>query len=432
MMINLLKRVFHNQYMFAVLTRCIGIVLGFLYTIVLSRYLGPSLRGEYSIVQNYANIAASVIGFGIYQAYPFYKKKANEPEKRNLFINFSKNIIGLYLIYQLLFTACALIFPLELRFRITLVILPLAFLYKQINYLVLIEDSRRSNIADIILGVFDIIFVLFLMLVTKANLFWCIFFLIIDKSVYAFLAVFNLQINFFKNKPIINSSIIEYAKYGFIPMITVLLMTFNYKIDVVMLSLFDNIETAEIGIYSLGVMLAEKIWMIPDVLTNILQSRLVGGKKEDEVAKISRISLCITALCLIVIVIFGRPLILLAYGRQYESAYPITVIIFGGVLGMVFYKVVYAYNIVTGKRKVNFILLCISALINILLNFVLIRIYGTIGAGIASLISFIACGGMFLADFLRSTGVPIRNMVFIKGEDIYIVKEFLTDMKRQK
>ncbi len=426
----MIKKIFKNDYIFALFSRVVCILLGFLYTILLSRYLGASLRGEYSIVQNYATIIAAFIGFGIYQSYPFFKKKLEDNElQRDLYLNIVKNILGLFLLYSAICIPCAIFLPLNIRIKITLFILPTVFLYKQINYILLIENPRICNITDVILVFFDVFTVILLILFTKANMLFCFGFLIIDKFIYALLPVKNLKINFIKDPPKIDKKITEYVKYGFLPMLTIFLMTFNHKVDIVMLSFFKNVTTAEIGVYSLGVMLAEKVWMLPDTLTNILQSKLAKGKKEDEVAKISRISFAVTFASLILVAIFGKPLINLAYGSEYSGAYKITLIILFGVLGMIFYKVVYAYNIVIGKKKMNFFLLLSSVILNVILNFILIKLFGVIGAGFASLISFISCGLIFLLTFTKTTGVKVKDMIFLKKKDIKLLKSLFSNQK---
>lgn len=427
----MLKKIFKNDYMFALFARVLCIVLGFVYTILLSRYLGASLRGEYSIAQNYATIIATLLGFGICQAYPFFKKGLNDKEdKKNLYLNIVKNIMGLLIIYSIVCVLIAIVLPLNMRVKTILLILPTVFLYKQINYILLIENPRICNLTEIILAFFDVIIVVLLMIFTKANLLFCFGFLFIDKLIYALLPARNLRINFFKEKPKIDENLKKYVKYGFLPMLTSFLMTFNHKVDIVMLSFFNNVTTAEIGVYSLGVMLAEKVWMLPDTLTNILQSKLANGKKENEVAKISRISFTVTFLTLILVVIFGKPLISFAYGSEFSGAYRITLIILLGVLGMVFYKVVYAYNIVIGKKRINFILLLISVLINIILNLIFIKIFGVIGAGYASLISFVSCGAIFLVNFTKSTNTKIKDMILIRKEDITLLKSLVKKNKK--
>jgi O-antigen/teichoic acid export membrane protein len=109
---------------------------------------------------------------------------------------------------------------------------------------------------------------------------------------------------------------------------------------------------AQIGIYSLGALLANRLWMIPDALKDILLSKLTNGRTVKEVAKVTRISFFITILFCITAVIFGKLIIWLLYGDEFSNAYFVTMVLLAGILGMVFYKMVYSYNVVNGYTNV--------------------------------------------------------------------------------
>ena len=418
------KSMLNNSYTFAMFSRICSILFGLFYTILLSRYLGAELRGEYSIIQNYANIAASVIGMGICLGYPYFKRKRPENSSKKLFKSFSGNLFALFVIYAVIFWMLAFALPVNGRIRMTLVIVPIVFLYKQISYIVLIETPRRANLADMLLGITDLVIVVLLMILTQANLLYCYLFLVLDKGIYAAVAVRNTRLNPLKTVRI-DTELKKYISYGMLPMLTDLLMTFNYKVDIIMLSLFKNVTTAEIGVYSVGVMLAEKVWLLPDVLSNIMQSKLASGKREDEVAKICRISVWVTIVCLAGMALIGKPFIRLAYGLEYSGAYQITMIILLGVLGMVFYKVIYSYNVVVGKKRINFILLAFSVILNVILNTIMISANGTIGAAYASLISFVFCGFLYLVTFCYAAKITIIKMLVPDKQDLELLKALL-------
>ena len=290
---------------------------------------------------------------------------------------------------------------------------------KQLNYVVLIENPKLRNLANIKLDLFDIIFLIVLLLVTKANYALCIALLVIKQLVFFVIAVENLKINIFKIRPSLKG-IRPYIKYGLIPMITVILMEINYKVDVIMLERF-NIAVSEIGVYSIGVMLAQKLWLVPDALKDILLSKLSKGKTSSEVAKISRISFFIMLIMITAMVAFGKTIISLMYGAEYNGAYGVTLIILAGALGMVFYKMIYSYNVVNGHKNVNLFILGISALFNVLVNALMIPKVGIIGAAIASLISYSLCGIAFLIYFCKTTKTNFLDMILIKKEDMNLV-----------
>ena len=57
---------------------------------------------------------------------------------------------------------------------------------------------------------------------------------------------------------------------------------------------FFEVPISDIGVYSVGVALAEKIWLIPDAIKDILMSRLSNGAPNEEVARVTRMSLLVS------------------------------------------------------------------------------------------------------------------------------------------
>lgn len=424
----MLKRIINNVYVFSLISKVFGVVSGFAYSILLSRYLGASLRGEVSIIQNYVSLVAVILCLGIYQAYPYYKKRAKQSDKRALYLEFINLSFALFAIYFIISLALLSSTHLSWTIKMAVFLVSFEFLIKQLNFFVLINEPKLRNIASMALNIFDVIFVTVLLLFTEADYLYATIFLIAKELFYLYLAISNLHISYKEIKPNIPKETVEYVKFGILPMITTLMLTINYKLDVIMLQAF-HISMEDIGVYSLGVLLAEKIWLVPDALKDILLSRLAMGKKEKEVAQVARISALVTFVCIIGIVLCGKSLIAFAYGKEYVNAYPITVIILFGVLAMVYYKMVYSYNVINKKQTLNFVLLAVSACCNIIMNAILIPIMGDTGAGIASLISYVLCGTMFVITFCKDTGIKIDKMVLVQREDIEMLLELIQKRK---
>lgn len=412
---KILHKATENAYTFSLISRIIGVFTGLLYSILFSRYLGAEMRGEASIILNYSEMISLVLCFGIYQAYPYFKKTTG----KDLYKDFINLIFGQFFLYVILTSLIAVFVDLPRNIVIAIVISPVLMGIKQLNYLVLIENPKLRNMASILLDIFDIIFLSILLVFTTANYMMCVMFIVVKQLVFLIIALANLRINIFSIRPSLKG-ILPYMKYGFIPMLTVILMEVNYKVDILMLERM-GVATAEIGVYSLGVMVAQKIWMIPDALKDILLSKLAKGKTADEVAKITRICFAITVVIMVCAVLTGKPLIKLLYGAEYEEAYTVTLIILAGILGMVIYKMVYSYNVVNGHKNVNFIMLSIAAALNVMVNYITIPLFGTIGAAAASLVSYIICGISFLFYFCIKTKTHPKNMLLISKQDVIAI-----------
>ncbi|MCR5206173.1 MAG: polysaccharide biosynthesis C-terminal domain-containing protein [Lachnospiraceae bacterium] len=413
---KIIHKLTNNAYVFSVIAKIISVATGLLYSVLYSRYLHAELRGSASIINNYADIIMLILCFGIYQGYPYFKKK-NGVDIYEEFINL---IFALFFTYALVGTLIIVLFQPGTYATVAIILIPFMFGTKQLNYVVLMERPKLRNSAQIFLDIWDILFITVLMFVVEADLFICIIILISKEVVYFTIAVINLKFNIFKIRPSFKK-LMPYVKFGFIPMITVIMMEINYKADVIMLEKFGVTE-AQIGVYGLGVTLAQKVWLIPDALKDILLSNLAKGKDESEVSKITRLSLAIMVGCVLVLLVVAKPFVDILYGDEYSGAYEIIVILIVGIIGMVFYKMIYSYNVINGHKNINLLFLSIAAVVNIGVNAITIPYWGIYGAGLASSVSYLICGIVFLIYFCKKTGTPFSDMLLIKKSDLALMK----------
>lgn len=425
--INLARKIISNDYLFSVIAKVLGLLIAIVVSALTARCFGAELKGVMSVVENDVTLYSIFLGLGIYQAYPFFRKQ--EPDIFPAYIN---NISSLFLVYEFIAVVAALIMifnEINVYLVIAIILMPVDAYIKQLNYIVLVEHPRRRNTSSLIISLSEIVLLLVIWLFWEASVMSVLAYYVCTVITNLIISYINLRYN-----PLwIRFSlcrIIEFIKFGFIPMLVYLCMSINYKIDIQMLKLFDNVSYADIGIYGTGVSLASKIWLIPDAVKDILLSKLVkNGKGECEVAKVIRISLAVCAVSIVVLVVFGKWAILLLYGKEFELAYYVMLIMLVGVEGMIFYKMVYSYNVSRGKRMINLIFLGLAAIANIIGNAILIPLYGILGAAAMSVISYLLCGICFLVYFHRVSQIPIRQILFLQKEDVSMVKNFFSKKK---
>lgn len=416
------KAIFYNDYLFSVVAKISGVFIGLVLSVMSARYFGPELRGVSTVIGNDISIYSVFLGLGIYQAYPFFKRK--EP---NIFDSYINNITTMFLVLQIIAGCIAgymISNGVNIYLAVAIILMPAATYIKQLNYIVLIETPRRRNTNSMIISLSEILVIAFFILFVHPS----------AKAVISFMVicyVFNLSLSFInlrKNPFTIRLEVKRlwsFAKFGVIPMLVYLCMTINYKIDIQMLERMGVVSYAKIGIYGTAVSLSSKIWLIPDAVKDILLSKLVKGGDASEVAKVIRINLFICLLGTIAVALLGKYAVLLLYGSAYEEVYPLMVLMLTGVLSMIFYKMVYSYNISLGKRTINLIFLGGAALINFVGNLFMIPLYGIWGAAIMSVVSYTACGLAFLFYFHKASRISMRQIIFLQKEDVQMVKRFL-------
>lgn len=413
---NVYSRLSSNDYIYALITRVLCIGLGFLYNILFARYFGATLKGESAVVINYASILDTFLSLGIYHAYPFYRKQRND-----IYQEYLNNTLSLYLFYQIGFFILALVLPISWQIKTVCLLFPILSGTRFVNYAILVENPKRRNNAYLLQCIAEVALVLVAYIIWKPSLIFLLVFIVVKELITFILSLLSANFSIKKFK-LTFSCIITYVKYGYVSMIAGLLVTLNYRVDILMLE--GKVLLADIGVYSVGVNLAEKIWLLPDIIKNIMISHLSKGKGDDEVAKVLRVSTFFTLVAIILVAAFGKPIINLLFGLEYEGAYLLTLILLCGILGMMYQRLIYSYNIVNGDRMVNVAYLLIACIMNVILNYFLIPYWGVTAAALSSVVSYNLCGLLFVRFFQKKSSISYKQILFVQKEDFdFIIKK---------
>lgn len=415
-----------NEYVYSVLTKFITIAVGILQSVLVARYLGAELKGMNAYITSITSIGDVVISFGLHHAYPYFRK---EYGKDYILKDFVSITYLLYAVLEIISIVLACTVPVSKEVRIACVLIPLLGYCRVLSYVSYIETPNLINTWTTIIQALDLLYVAVLWLLTTRSYIWAIsilFFVNIVKMVI-FTAVLHVAPYYHRG---LFDVFVRLVKFGFIPMIALLMTTLNYRIDVLMLHQFDSVTDAMIGVYSLGISLSDKIVLIPDTLKSVLVSKLSKGAADNEVAKTSRFGLwCSVVLC-VGIVVLGKPVILLFYGAEFIDAYSVIIITSVGVLAVIYFKLIAQYNIVNKKQNLNVLMLSVAVAVNVVLNMLLIPDWGIHGAAVATSVGNIVCGIVFVIYFCRKTGIPAHEMVMIQRSDLEMLKD--TQKKRGK
>lgn len=418
-MIRKIKKIMTNPYFFSIFTEFSGVIVAFLFTVFQSRFLGPEIKGQVATVNSIVSITSIIFGFGIYQAYPYYKKKNQE----NIISIFMKLALILLIIEYLISVLGIILFDLSVKYIAVLIITPMMVYYLIISEITLVEEPNTRNGIYLLVSIVELIVVLVCWLVAEPTFVLGVIIITIKHFIKAVFLTIKWRKYIFAPCGTLSIWIPRMIKYGTFPMLSVLMSTLNYRVDVLMLN--GQVADAAIGIYSVGVLLADRIWLVPDAMKGVMTSKLTKGKGDGEVAFVVRMCNTICAVIVVGIILVGSPFINFVFGPEYKGAYSITLILLIGVFPMISYKSITAYNIVAGKQKASFWMLSVGVLSNIVANYFLIPLYGIYGAGIASVISYIISAFLFLVHFCKNTGISVKDMLFVNSEDRRLIKSKL-------
>ena len=422
-MFGRVKKIVNNPYTLSVIAKICGVLVGFIFTVFQSRYLGAEIKGQVAKVNSIVAITAIVFGFGIYHAYPYFKRNT-EVDIMPIFMKLALIMLGFY---GLISVGTVVVLDLSPKWIAVMIITPLLAYDQIVSYITLIEVPNKRSLTDIAVVFSELALLIILWIFAPPSFAIGVIVIAFKDVVKAMFFTAWWRKRIFVPSESLKIWAPRLIKFGFFPMLSLLMTTLNYRVDVIMLD--GKVTDAAIGIYSVGVLLAERIWMVPDAMQGVMVSKLTKGKDAHETAFVLRVC---NAVCLIVVlglILLGEPFMDFVFGAEYHGAYEVTLILLAGVFSMIYYKVISAYNIAMGKQFVTFILLTIGVVSNVIANLFLIPPYGIYGAGWASVISYAVCAVLFITYFCKETGIPFKEMIFINKEDYAKIKRKLKKSK---
>lgn len=172
------------------------------------------------------------------------------------------------------------------------------------------------------------------------------------------------------------------------------LQVFNANADLVMLGMFR--EPADVGIYKVSTTIAGAASFVLASLNVVIMPQVVMFLEQNDrsslqaiVSKTARLSFLAAIVITAILIFSGRPVLRLAFGPEFISAYwPIIILLIGNSVNAFFGPVALVLNM-AGQEKETLRGVAAGAVVNVILNLLLIPILGGLGAAVASTCSLI-------------------------------------------
>lgn len=413
----------NNDYVLNTLVKIVTLFIGFITSMFSTRYLGVINKGTYSYISQVANTGSIVCNMGIYQSYSFnYKKYGKETLKKYSDICFLQ-----FLVLAVIATIIA-VSTNDYKIKLAVFLIPFSVLKHQYENIVLIENIRLR----MFLQVFDKILLTaayaLLFFTAESSVTYIVYLTIfVDVFTVAFYLVklgylpkiWQVDFTFFKS----------ILKFGWLPMVSMLLVTLNYSVDIFFL---EHIGTAEdLGYYSFAANIINYVWMLPDAFKEVLFSKSAKKLDRKNISISIQISLISIACCLVGFIAIGKPFISFLYGSEFLPSYNIVLILILGAFSMSFFKLLGIVLISQGKRTMHFTALAISVTINIIANILAIPRWGMYGAAWASVLSYTACAMILIPYFCKHFEFKLIDL-FIPSKATLIQIKGLLKKKHKK
>ncbi|MBC2391098.1 NeuD/PglB/VioB family sugar acetyltransferase [Listeria booriae] len=414
-------RIFNNAFFLTFVKKGFVVLNGVVSLMLVARYFGPAMRGEYMFIINVVIVGTTILNLGISLIYPHFRKQ--DKRAKNLFVSYSFLQFFLYLIISLLI----LIITKNIVLGISALLISVNVLNLQVTQINLVENLKQQSVIIIASSLINTILIMLAFFLTSENLFLILIIFGLKSYVSMVFSLVSLCGSDFKFT-IVPVKYKKMTALAFLPLLTSFLIAINYQADIIILKMM-SVDFYHIGLYSTGVALAEYSWMIPDIFKEVMFHH--NARKDDVKRMTFSIRLGFTAVVLVAVLVIalGKPILGLLFGADFVAAYPIVVWMFLAVPFMVYTKIIGTLFSANGGWRFYFITLLISVLLNIGLNVALIPSFHIYGSAFASVISYAFCGLTMLIWFKRKYKVPFRDVLFVKWEDVQKVAPFLSRKK---
>ncbi|HSG68077.1 MAG TPA: polysaccharide biosynthesis C-terminal domain-containing protein [Bacteroidales bacterium] len=218
----------------------------------------------------------------------------------------------------------------------------------------------------------------------------------------------------------------ELFRLGFMNQLAHITQMMSFRLSYYFLEVFQG--EASVGIYSNGIQIMESIWLISKSISLVQYARIANSDDIRYAQTLSvqllKAGLYISMLSIIPLLILPESFYLFIFGEGFAGVKSVIWILAPGVLVYNFSIILGHYFSGLGKYYVNTIASTIGLLVSILMFYWLIPPYSTVGASIATSLSYLVTSLVILIFFFREAGTK-RSDFLPKRSDLAPLRALL-------
>lgn len=385
------------------------IIAGLLVGIWVARYLGPQQFGLFSYALAFTAIFAGIAKLGLDGI--IVRELINHPDKRDAYLGtaFWLKVVG-SIIVMLLMAAVIPFTNNDATTNLFIFIIACGLVFQSFE---VVEFYFQSQVLAKLISICKIIqlslssLIKIYLVITESELIWFVLVTTFDTLSLAicYFSAYRLQkMNLFYT--CFNFIIAKRLLKDSWPLVFSSIVVMIYmRIDQIMIK--QMLGEYEVGIYSAAIRLSEAFYFIPTIITASLFPAILNAKKishELYMLRMQRLYTMMVWTAIIIaipITIFSDWIVFVLYGNDYSTSADILMIhVWSGIF--VFLTVSSGkYLTSEGLTRKIFYRNLSGMILNVMLNFKMIPLYGGVGAALATLASWFLAG--YLYDFMDRT-----------------------------
>lgn len=385
------------------------IIAGLFVGIWVARYLGPEQFGLFSYVLAFTAIFGGIAKLGLDGI--MVRELVNHLEKRDTYLGtaFWLKVLGAFLVMGLM----AAIVPFtsnDATTNLFIFIISAGLVFQSFE---VIDFYFQSQVLAKIVSICKVIqialssIIKITLALIEAELIWFVLVTAFDALSLAVSYFIAYQLRktsaFYKHFDLSIAKQLLKDSWPFI--FTALIVSIYMKIDQLMI--MEMFGAKSVGHYSVGVTLSTAWYFVPTIIANSLLPAMVSSRKNDinlfyvRLQNLFTLMIWVALTAALFVTFTSHYIIGLFYGEAYAPASDVLMIHIWGGLAVAFGIVWSKWILVENLQKYIVVFHLISMVVNILMNYFLIPVYGIVGAALATAVANIFAQIMGLLFYKR-------------------------------
>lgn len=422
-------------------------VIGFFNSIMSTRILGAEGKGIFAIYSSSIELFALVLGFGVPQALIFFAAKDIISRERLfyssvLYLLIATTVFGILVALSELAGGQSFFLPDPFTsgvFKISIMLNFLCLLgwYLFVSIINGHKHFQQTNFISFvsITVTFTLYLTLFLQIYFSQSTYKADIFYFIQLGVTAITLLLTI---YYHIKLVGGTSKMELIsraegnsviKYGLVYYASNFLLFSITKMDYWFINYFSG--PFDLGIYVLSSNVALLILLLPNAIGLVLsafkaKSELVDI--ENRTAFLCRFTFLLTFLFSCFLWIFSEPIIVALFGYEFRpSALPLKIILLG-VMPFTVFTILKNYFAGADNLKAFLKAALIGFILTLILDILLIKPYGIIGAAIATSVAYTVSSIYLVRVYSKQTSIPWKNLILFRVADYQFAKQIVSDL----
>lgn len=436
---------FANTIIKQFLTQIMGLVTGFVLSIISTRILGLAGRGDFAILLNTANFLNLILGFSLASA-TVNIISSNKAPLRNTINTFVLALLLLTLLCVMVlvvfpFSAFDFLLPKKLSLFFSQFTLLLLFISTVFNVFFnsvlsankLFETQQRMNIVLLLVSLVLNLIVFYL---HKQQAVSFIAFVVFYVFMNVLPALVTYAVYCVKIRPSFSFSFLTFPQlkfalsFSFLAYLANVFQFLSYRMDFWFVEHYSG--SIQLGMYSLAVNLAQLLWLLPQAISSVLIIYSGGNRTKEIVQQTNQLCrVAFTAICSVALVLLCtmQLVIPLLYGAEYAPSSVLFKLLLIGIVPFTLTTIIAAYFAGQGNIKVNLVCSLIGFVVCFSLDVLLIPSLGNVGAAIATVSSYFVSTLYIVAMYIKRTNVSLLSIVVIHKDDLLVLKNKFSFIK---